>query len=249
MANNTLQYDPDAPVYGAASSGTTNTVSGLLSQPQNQPRTITSEETVAGQTNKLLSSGSPLLKAAQSTAQRASNSKGLLNSSIASGEGTKAMIETAAPIAAQDASTYAASGLSAQNSNQELKQSTADTINSSYLKSQDLYNTNTAATHEGQISASLQAQKDQAAAQLQTSLKQMDINVDMAKLDASNKEAFSAAVAPVMQQYQNSFTEIQSSANASLSADEKAAAIDQLNAMYKPQLQSIANIYGYELEW
>lgn len=264
----TLNYDPNLPVYPAtgnqtntSSSAGTTTASGLLAPKiTNTPRTITENETVAGQVKGLLSSGSPLLKAAESNSLRASNQRGLMNSSIAAGEGTKAMIETAAPIAAQDASTYAASGLSAQNANQDLNKTSFDTQMSSYLKSQDLYNTKetqaqqgdinkTLQAQQGDINKTLQAQKDKATSDLQMALKQIDANLDIEKIASNDRSAFASSVAPIMQQYQTAYTNIQSQPDSVLSSTAKASAIADLTAMYRPQLESLSNIYGYEVQW
>ena len=62
-------------------------------------------DTVEGRLNKLLSKDNPYIKTARANAAEASNQRGLLNTSIAAGTGEKAAIESAFPIAAQDAST------------------------------------------------------------------------------------------------------------------------------------------------
>lgn len=104
MATSTLQYDPDAPVYA---SPTNNYKKVSLGSTQDPSKVINANTaTVAGQLKGLLASGSPLLKAAQSDSSRASNAKGLLNTSMAVEEGTNAAIKTATPIAQQDATTY-----------------------------------------------------------------------------------------------------------------------------------------------
>lgn len=141
-------YDPSVPVY-AAPDVKFSAVDLDKSKMQNPTTTVDKgTATVAGQLNGLLSSGSPLLKAAQSSAQRAANSRGLLNSSISAGEGTKAMIETATPIAQQDAQTYA-----------DLTKANNDTINNSLLNNQvSALETNKAA-NEGLISGALNQQQ------------------------------------------------------------------------------------------
>jgi hypothetical protein len=55
----------------------------------------------------LLSAGSPYLEAAKQKAMATANSRGLLNSSMAATAGEKAAIESALPIATQDATTQA----------------------------------------------------------------------------------------------------------------------------------------------
>ena len=59
--------------------------------------------TVAKNLEGLLASGSPYIEAARAGAQRQANSRGLLNSTMAATAGEKAGIESALPIAQQDA--------------------------------------------------------------------------------------------------------------------------------------------------
>lgn len=105
---------------------TMNTTSSQDALPNNQvavagsvgydpaQRTVNpATDTVAGQLDTVLGSGSPVLQRAQSQALDTANSRGLLNSTMAAQAGTAAMIDAATPIAAADANTYATAG--AQN--------------------------------------------------------------------------------------------------------------------------------------
>lgn len=81
-----------------------------LSDSNTQTRTVVSgsNETVAGQMDSLLKSGSPYMERARAGAMETANSRGLLNSSIAASAGEKAAIESALPIAQADAGTFKA---------------------------------------------------------------------------------------------------------------------------------------------
>jgi len=77
--------------------------------PEMKP--ITSEvnaesDTVESRLNKLTTSGSEYLDLASKDAMRKANTRGLINSSIASGAGTDAAIRNAMPIAEKYAATY-----------------------------------------------------------------------------------------------------------------------------------------------
>ena len=72
---------------------------------------VSSDSTVAGQMDKILSSSSPLLQRAKTRAAQAANSRGLLNSSMGVQAGEEAVLTTAMPMAQQDAATYANQGL------------------------------------------------------------------------------------------------------------------------------------------
>lgn len=67
-------------------------------------RTVDKPQTVAGQLDTILAEDSPYIKAAQTKAMEGANSRGLINSSIATGAGTQAAIAAALPVAQSDAS-------------------------------------------------------------------------------------------------------------------------------------------------
>jgi hypothetical protein len=62
--------------------------------------------TVQGQVNSILSKDSPLMQRARTLATQQMAQRGLVNSSMAQGAGTAAMIDRATPIAAADANAY-----------------------------------------------------------------------------------------------------------------------------------------------
>jgi len=103
------------PQLGAAATAGTASASGSHDVNAAQAGLTTwgvdpSKQTVQGQLNGLLSQGSPLMTIAKTKAEQAMNGKGLLNSSMAVQAGQQAVIDSAMPIATQDASTYAQNG-------------------------------------------------------------------------------------------------------------------------------------------
>lgn len=71
-----------------------------------QQREVKTNATVKGQMEGLLSEGSRYLDIARQNAAESANNRGFLNSSMAAGAGERAAIESALPIASQDAGTY-----------------------------------------------------------------------------------------------------------------------------------------------
>lgn len=61
-------------------------------------------DTVQGQLDSMLNSGSPLMKRAETFGKQQANKRGLLNSSMAAGAAQGSMIDAAMPVAQQDAS-------------------------------------------------------------------------------------------------------------------------------------------------
>ena len=217
--------------------------------PTNTMRTITPQETVQGQLKSIIDENSPLMQSAKGEALAQSNSRGLINSSLAVQAGQKAVIDTAAPIAAQDASTYAASGLSAQNANQELNQTKYNALLGTVTKAQELSNAMQLATQQGKINSDLQAQQDAATYKLQTTLKQMGIDVDLQNIAQNDRQAFTGSIGNLLQQYQVAYTGIMQQPDQQLSQESKAAAVADLQSMLNANLASMANVYGYQINW
>lgn len=69
-------------------------------------QTVNPNQTVSGQVTDLLKADNPLMQTARGQAAQAANSRGLLNSSMAVQAGEQAAINSALPIASQDAQTY-----------------------------------------------------------------------------------------------------------------------------------------------
>ena len=78
-------------------------------------RTVADDETVQSQLNTILDPNSPLMRSARTRGLQAANRRGLLNSSIAAQAAEQAMIDSALPIAQQDAATYSQAALQNQD--------------------------------------------------------------------------------------------------------------------------------------
>lgn len=87
---------------------------------------ITPEATVSGQLETLLNKESEYMKNAEKRANERSASLGLLGSSMASGAAQRAAIETAMPIAQQDAQTYSKAALAEQATYNEISRMKAE---------------------------------------------------------------------------------------------------------------------------
>jgi len=145
------------------------------------------KQTVSGQLQNLLSSDSPYIKQAEQKATEQAGSRGLLNSTIAAGAGRRAAIESALPIAQQDAQTYNQFALAKQTSENNLQTIQAEGIVSGEIteqkaaidrKNQDIQNA---------FTTKLQSATDQSKTLL-TDL-QNTYNVNMQNLDILSKKA------------------------------------------------------------
>jgi len=113
----------------AASGGLLNpapvqTIKASTYKPTQQ--TVNANSLVQNQIAGITSQDSALNQLAKTEAQKAASSRGLLNSSLAVGAGQKAVLQSALPIAQQDASTYGA----------------ADSANAQYANSASQFNAN-----------------------------------------------------------------------------------------------------------
>jgi len=84
-------------------------VAGAMQQAQTYTpatRAVDSRGTVSGQVDSILAKDGPLMERARAIAREQANSKGLINSSMAVQAGQQAMIDSAMPMASQDAQAY-----------------------------------------------------------------------------------------------------------------------------------------------
>ena len=107
------EYDPtqaattNVPVADATQITPTGADSGIITHANDAiTQNVTPESTVKNQMEGLLSENSQYMQLAKQGAKEESASRGLLNSSIAAGAGQRAAIQSALPIAQQDAQTY-----------------------------------------------------------------------------------------------------------------------------------------------
>jgi len=95
---------------------------------------VTGNQTVQGQVQGLVDEGNPLMEASRRQASNAANSRGMLNSTMASSAGQAAMFDTALDIARPDAEMYGkAASYNADMSNQfSMAQAELDSTNNQF---------------------------------------------------------------------------------------------------------------------
>lgn len=120
-------------------------------------RGVTEQETVQGQLQGILAKESPLLQRAQGRAMDIANSRGLLNSAMAAQAGTAAMIDAAAPIAAQDAQTFQSASRENQSTLNQAAQFNTDALNKMGLAGFQAQTSKELAAIEAQYKTAMQA--------------------------------------------------------------------------------------------
>src|SRR6185369_10750962 len=162
--------------------------------------------------------------------------------------------------AQQDATTNATAGLSAQTANQDLNLTGYKSLIDSAQKNEDFgYATKQNEQNiQGNLTIQKQAQEATAAdnektrlanTNLQTTLKNMDITLDTTKLAAQERDSFTSASSPVIQQVQAEISNIQRTPDEVMSPEAKAAAINYQNESLRAQLTTLSSLYNYKMDW
>ena len=193
---------------------------------------LTVEDRMAG----LLSGESKYLNAARSKAMRTANQRGLLNTSMAAGAGEKAAIESAMPIATQDAAYFQGSAGKTQEARLQ---------SGLYEKQGEI--SKDIATHEGGIARELEAIVQQGANFRQQA--ELEMKKVLAAMELGNNErtAYAGAVSDMGDRFMAELNNIQRDPN--VTTEAKTAAIATLQQAYRQNLQTISSIYGVSIEW
>ena len=257
----TYNYDPKAPVYAAPETEfNAVNVDGQALAGQTMAGIDESKATVSGQMTGLLNQNSPYMQAATAGAMRTANNRGLLNSSIAAGEGQKAAIESSMPIAQQDAGFY--QGIHTQN---------AKTISDSFLNNQigeldynkslnnaELTGALTAQDYAGKFS--LQKLSDYAQERRVEIDNAFKLNMNADNLDSAERQQLMNIQGAASTNLTSSIERIQRDTNISgtvsvvrdgktVQIDAKQAAIETLMAGYKSTMNTAAAVVGLQLTW
>lgn len=194
-----------------------------------QERSVQSNDTVEGRLGGLIDSNSRYIQQARDNAAQQANSRGLINSSIAAGAGEKAAIESALPIAQQDAQTFYDQGKTNQSAVNTFRQNEQAFNMNRSLKEQEQRHTldrmNVDQVNKenfAKLESQLALLKDNNAANLQAQLEQIKAD---ANLNAEMKRAFSAQAATILDNTNQAIKEIGLS---DMSAAQQANAVDQV---------------------
>lgn len=203
--------------------------------------------TVEGRMRGLLSSESPYIRGARQRAREEANRRGLLNSSIAAGAGERAAIESALPIAQQDAAASHEAGMTGY-------QGQIEGALSSQAHGQDIHKIG----EQARYSSLLSAQEAQQATALEVVKQEganyrqrVEIEADRAltgmRLSSDEKRTASQLIADLGDSYLAQIANIQRDPN--VSPEAKTKVIEQLRFEYEQNVESVAGIYGIELDW
>lgn len=223
-------------------------------------RTITEPETVSGQLNALLASGSTYIQNARLRGTETANTRGLINSSMAAGAAERSAIEAGLPIAQADASVNASAGQSAQEAGQASMLSAQQAGQTSQISTQQA---GQASQLSAQQAAEKRVQEEESARQnfgyttatnaqniaANINLQDSRIALDLTRITEARREQAAGAIAPLMQQLTTEEARIQAIPNAEMSPESKAQAITQLRQAAQARANTVTSLYGYNLSW
>lgn len=208
--------------------------------------------------NDIIKPDSPLIIGAQTGAAEAANKRGMLNSSLAIGAGTKAAYDVALPIASQDASQTSAKNLSKQGYGQSTGlqaqsiQGQKDIQAQQIAGNKDLQSTQIAADKETQgnalannlsianLDARVREELGSLDASTQTSIANMNVAADQ------RNKATALAVA-IGGNYAQSFSAIAN--DASIPAATRDLYLQNIAAQRSSDLSLIEQLFGFDLTW
>lgn len=225
-----------------------NTVDNTTA-PTATTREITSRETVAGQLNDLLGADSKYMQSARANGLAIANSRGLINSSMAAGAAQKAAIDAAAPIATSDANVYANANQATQNTNQAMTQAGYNAQLTSAINAENAGYQTDLADKNIQANKDLAGINNEASYKLQTDLKQMGLNIDLAKMNSDSRQSFMTAYGQASQQAMKEKSAIDQLTNAQMTPEAKAAAKANIEQDLKNFVNGYAALNGLELSW
>jgi len=192
------------------------------------------DETVLGQLDRLLNKNGSYVQQARAKALSQANSRGLGNSSLAAGWGKRAAIESALPIAQQDAGF-----------GQDLRKVEQTGIINSQLNKQQEMGQAGLAYVQGEQARTLQTQSDAAAMARQVAKQVADEQSQSLQMSADVQKQLQSTLGPMSQQYQAGLTSILTSTAFADDASRQAA-IQDLTNRYRADVNMQVAFAGME---
>ena len=231
---------PVAPAAPAPAAGLPNQTATPVSQTP-LIASVSPNELTSTQLGNVLSSGSPLLQSAQTSAAQASAARGLQNSTLGVQAGEQALINTATPIAEANASTIA------NQASQNLQ-----TENNFGLQAAGVTGQEALATQSGKIQSQLSTQGASQSSALQaqqagetSALTTQEAQAQLTNLSQQGAQALTQIAAQT--QGNISVADVNNAAAAVLSAQAAGQNLTLTNQQYQNQQALLVTQYGQSL--
>jgi hypothetical protein len=192
--------------------------------------------TVEARLARILGSDSPLMTRAKTRGLQIANSRGLLNSSMATGEATNQMIDVALPIASQDSSQGNQQFMQGRDIENQQTMQARDIENRKYMQTQEIENQRFLSTLDSDTRKTL--------ATMQENTK---IAVANMGVGAEDKQRIASMVATAQGNYQSAYATIIN--NTAIPQEARDAYLTHIYSLMNNQMSLIEGMYGVDLEW
>jgi len=220
---------------------------------------VTPSSTVAGQLTSLLDTDSKYIQQARISAAEKAQERGMLNTSLAAGAGEQAAIQSALPIAQQDAQTYATAQGQQQTYEYEVGKSQSTAIMSAKMVEAEAQ----IARQQEAYSNAFTSAMTQADYEQQGWLKEVDLAhskemLDLTALqeqllsnvqyDLATKQEMYASTSSIMQNYQISVENLMTDPDfLNLGAESVNKAINEMQTLARNSVMFVGNAQGIDL--
>lgn len=212
------------------------------------PKIEAPKETVESRMTGLLSKGSDYRTLAETQAKKEANKRGLLNSAMAVTAGQRAAIESALPIATQDAQYWQNAALNKQQGSQQAQlYGVQGDVFSQEARQKNIYDINK--QREQNL---FEREKLKYTTAAETAWKKLDletrVNLDLETLNADQQERYNKTTDNIGAEYQRDYLAILVEQQFDTPEDRQAA-LDSLNVNTKKRFELAAAIARADLTW
>lgn len=248
MANpspTTPVYDPDVPVYAQPDDIQDYQNVSLGEQKNDSSYINPSTATVEGRVQGILDNNSMLRRSTEADAAAASNSRGILNTTMGTQAGTAALLDKAVDIATPDAALYG-----------DMAKMSKEADSQGLLANQEAEIAHNTSLNNAQISGALTTQEIAG----QQELQKLSDNAQMQRVEVDNmwkqQIQFDQMDAADAQKLVDSTTSLGSALTGSVerilrdtNVENKTDAIEALMTQYQSQLTTAAAVVNIDLDW
>lgn len=205
------------------------------------------DDSVASRITGLIQPDNPFVMQAKTDANNTAQRRGMLNSSLAIGEGEKAAFNAALPIASQDAATTANKNLSAQGAAQQTGLQTQQIQGQKDLQSTQI--AADASTQANALSNNLSIANLDATTRTKLGQLDADTQTSIANMNvaANQRDKATAAAISAGANYSSMFNAIASNAN--IPAATRDLYLGNAKAQQDSTMSLIQGLYGVDLSW
>ena len=240
----TLNYDPDIPVYAHPDGLDFKTVTPTEQKPV-ETYIDPAKATVEGRVQGILDKNSLLRRSTEADARTASNQRGILNTTMGVTAGTEGLIAKATEIATPDAALYGQAGLNRQQADLESSANNqlAELEHNQSMENAKISGALTTQEQLGQVE--IQKMADTAQMQRIEVDNQWKELLNLDQMDAQDSQALLNTSAALGAELTGGIERLLRDPNIS----DKTSAIDALMTQYKSQMSTAAAIVNIELDW